>query len=219
MDVFTPEKRSEVMSRIRGRDTKPELALRSMLHRLGYRFTVNGPNNRSLPGKPDLVLPKYHTVIFVHGCFWHGHENCPSFRMPKSRIDFWTAKIARQPGPRPPKRKYPPRPRLARRHHLGMRVENLGGQNLASRQNAATAWLTAGPIKGRAGRREPPLPPSTAGLVPEPEAIRQPFCVGHTESVDSRGKKCNPGGYLITRSSWQPFDDGLTTSSDRSSAY
>lgn len=57
-DVFTPEKRSEVMSRIRGRDTKPELALRSMLHRMGYRFTVNGPKNQSLPGRPDIVLPK-----------------------------------------------------------------------------------------------------------------------------------------------------------------
>ena len=92
-DVFTPEKRSEVMSRIRGHDTKPELALRSMLHRLGYRFTVNGPKNKSLPGKPDIVLPKYRTVIFVHGCFWHGHEHCPAFRLPKSRIDFWKAKI------------------------------------------------------------------------------------------------------------------------------
>ena len=93
-DVFTPEKRSEVMSRIRGRDTKPELALRSMLHRLGYRFTVNGPLNRSLPGKPDLVLPKYRTVIFVHGCFWHGHEHCPAFRIPRSRTEWWTAKIS-----------------------------------------------------------------------------------------------------------------------------
>jgi DNA mismatch endonuclease (patch repair protein) len=93
MDVFTPEKRSEVMSRIRGRDTKPELALRSMLHRLGYRFTVHGPLNRTLPGRPDLVLPKYRTVIFVHGCFWHGHEHCPAFRLPKSRIAFWKAKI------------------------------------------------------------------------------------------------------------------------------
>ena len=92
-DVFTPEKRSEVMSRIRGRDTKPELALRSMLHRLGYRFTVHGPLNRTLSGRPDLVLPKYRTVIFVHGCFWHGHEHCPAFRLPKSRRDFWTAKI------------------------------------------------------------------------------------------------------------------------------
>ena len=93
MDVFTPEKRSEVMSRIRGRDTKPELALRSLLHRAGYRFTVAGPKNKSLPGRPDIVLPKYRTVIFVHGCFWHGHENCPAFRLPKSRLDWWRAKI------------------------------------------------------------------------------------------------------------------------------
>lgn len=92
-DVFTPEKRSEIMSLIRGRDTKPELALRSMLHRLGYRFTVNGPKNKSFPGKPDIVLPKYRTVIFVHVCFWHGHESCPKFRLPKSRIDFWSTKI------------------------------------------------------------------------------------------------------------------------------
>ncbi len=93
MDVFTPEKRSEVMSLIRGRNTKPELAVRCLLHRLGYRFTVHGPKNRSLPGKPDLVLPKYRTVIFVHGCFWHGHENCSYFRLPKSRSAFWKAKI------------------------------------------------------------------------------------------------------------------------------
>ena len=92
-DVFTPEKRSQVMSLIRGRDTKPELALRSMLHRLGYRFTVRGPKNRKLPGKPDIVLPKRRTVIFVHGCFWHGHEHCPAFRLPKSRRAFWKAKI------------------------------------------------------------------------------------------------------------------------------
>jgi DNA mismatch endonuclease (patch repair protein) len=93
MDVFTPQKRSEIMSRIRGRDTKPELAMRSMLHRLGYRFTVNGPLNRSLPGRPDLVLPKYRTVVFVHGCFWHGHPHCPHFRLPKSRSEWWRAKI------------------------------------------------------------------------------------------------------------------------------
>lgn len=92
-DVFSPEKRSEVMSKIRGQDTKPELALRSMLHRLGYRFTVKSARNRSLPGRPDLVLPKFQTVIFVHGCFWHGHEGCPHFRLPKSRRKWWTAKI------------------------------------------------------------------------------------------------------------------------------
>ena len=93
-DVFTPEKRSVIMSRIRGRDTKPELALRSMLHRLGYRFTVNGPKNKSLPGKPDIVLPKYSTVIFVHGCFWHGHEHCSIFRIPKTRTEWWILKIS-----------------------------------------------------------------------------------------------------------------------------
>jgi DNA mismatch endonuclease (patch repair protein) len=93
MDVFTPEKRSEVMSRIRGRNTKPELIVRSMLHQLGYRFTVNGPKNKQLPGRPDIVLPKYDTVIFVHGCFWHGHEYCAFFRLPKSRTEWWTAKI------------------------------------------------------------------------------------------------------------------------------
>jgi DNA mismatch endonuclease (patch repair protein) len=84
-DVFTPEQRSALMARIRGRDTRPELVVRSLLHRQGYRFTVRAPNNRSLPGRPDLVLPKHRCVVFVHGCFWHGHEHCPDFRLPKSR--------------------------------------------------------------------------------------------------------------------------------------
>ena len=92
-DIFTPEKRSEVLSRIRGRETKPELVLRSMLHSLAYRFTVNGPKNKSLPGKPDIILPKYRTVIFDHDCFWHGHENCWILKMPQSRREWWTAKI------------------------------------------------------------------------------------------------------------------------------
>ena len=92
-DIWSPEKRSEVMSRIRGSDTKPELLVRSMLHRLGYRFTVRGPKNKALPGRPDLVLPKHRVVVFVHGCFWHGHEGCPDFKLPKSRTAWWTAKI------------------------------------------------------------------------------------------------------------------------------
>lgn len=92
-DVFTPEKRSEIMSRVRGRETKPERLVRSMLHRFGYRFTVNGPKNQWLPGKPDIVLPKRSTVIFVHGCFWHGHEDCPHARLPKTRRSYWTKKI------------------------------------------------------------------------------------------------------------------------------
>ncbi|GAA5132016.1 DNA mismatch endonuclease Vsr [Luteolibacter yonseiensis] len=92
-DVFTPEKRSEVMAKIRGHDTRPELILRSLLHRHGYRFTIRGPKNKLLPGRPDLVLPKHQTVIFVHGCYWHGHEHCRHFRIPKSRSDWWTLKI------------------------------------------------------------------------------------------------------------------------------
>lgn len=93
-DIFTPEKRSEVMSRIKGRNTKPEIAVRSMLHRLGYRFTVNGPKNRRFPGRPDIVLPKHKVALFVHGCFWHGHEGCRDFRVPKSRTEFWENKIS-----------------------------------------------------------------------------------------------------------------------------
>ena len=93
MDIVSEEQRSYNMSRIRGRNTKPELAVRSMLHSMGYRFTVNGPLNRKLPGKPDIVLPKYKTVIFVHGCFWHGHQGCKDFRIPKTRTEWWQAKI------------------------------------------------------------------------------------------------------------------------------
>lgn len=93
-DIFTPEKRSEVMSKIRGKNTKPEIAVRSMLHRHGYRFTVNGPKNKTLPGRPDIVLPKHRTVIFVHGCFWHGHAGCKDFRIPKTRTTFWENKIS-----------------------------------------------------------------------------------------------------------------------------
>ncbi|MCB1064449.1 MAG: DNA mismatch endonuclease Vsr [Verrucomicrobiae bacterium] len=92
-DVFSKEKRSDIMSRIRRKNTKPELAVRSLLHRLGFRFTVNGAKNRSLPGKPDIVLLKYRTVIFVHGCFWHRHEDCKFSYTPKTRVAFWTRKF------------------------------------------------------------------------------------------------------------------------------
>lgn len=79
-----------MMSGIRGRDTKPEIALRSGLHRLGFRFTLRS----QLPGKPDVVLPKWRTVVFFHGCFWHGHEGCPLFRLPATRTEFWQDKIS-----------------------------------------------------------------------------------------------------------------------------
>ena len=93
VDIWTPEKRSWVMSRIRGKNTKPELTVRALLHGLGYRFTVNGPSNRRLPGKPDIVLPRHRAIVLVHGCFWHGHRGCKHFRLPKSRVAWWREKI------------------------------------------------------------------------------------------------------------------------------
>ncbi len=90
MDILTPEKRSWNMSRIRGRDTKPELALRSALHRLGYRFRLA---DKSLPGRPDIVLPKYKAAVFVHGCFWHRHKGCKYAYNPKSKVEFWQCKF------------------------------------------------------------------------------------------------------------------------------
>ncbi len=80
------------MSHIHSVSTKPELILRHTLWRLGFRYRIN---DRHLPGKPDIVLPKYHTVIFIHGCFWHGHKDCKYYTIPKTNTDFWTAKVAR----------------------------------------------------------------------------------------------------------------------------
>ena len=94
-DKISPQRRSWNMSRIRSLNTKPEIAVRSVLHRNGFRFTVNGPLNKKLPGKPDLVLPRYRTIIFVYGCFWHGHENCKISRIPKTRTDWWKSKIGK----------------------------------------------------------------------------------------------------------------------------
>lgn len=89
-DIFTPKKRSEVMSAIRGRDTRPEREVRSIVHRLGYRFRLNV---RGLPGSPDLVLPRLRTVIFVHGCFWHRHVDCRYATTPSTRRRFWQEKF------------------------------------------------------------------------------------------------------------------------------
>lgn len=90
-DIVSPQKRSEMMSGIRSKNTKPEIIIRKALHRQGFRFRLHGTG---LPGKPDLVFPKYKAVIFTHGCFWHGHE-CPLFKWPSSRPDFWKNKINR----------------------------------------------------------------------------------------------------------------------------
>jgi DNA mismatch endonuclease (patch repair protein) len=90
MDSISREKRADVMSRIRNRDTRPEMALRRLVHGMGYRFRLHA---RDLPGRPDLVLPRHRAVIFMHGCFWHRHPGCPLARMPKSRLDFWRPKL------------------------------------------------------------------------------------------------------------------------------
>ena len=92
MDTLTPEHRSWVMSRIRSKDTKPEKIVRSWLHRNGYRFRLHV---KSLPGHPDIVLPKYRTLIEVRGCFWHRHKGCATATSPKSNIGFWRAKFRR----------------------------------------------------------------------------------------------------------------------------
>ncbi|MBU2704074.1 DNA mismatch endonuclease (patch repair protein) [Sporomusaceae bacterium BoRhaA] len=89
-DVFTPEKRSEVMGKIRSRDTKPEEMVRKWLFFNGFRYRKNVSN---LPGKPDIVLPRYRTVVFVNGCFWHAHEGCRLFVVPKTRREWWLEKL------------------------------------------------------------------------------------------------------------------------------
>jgi DNA mismatch endonuclease (patch repair protein) len=91
-DTLPPDRRSWNMSRIRSQHTKPELIIRSLLHRAGFRFRIQ---NKLLPGSPDIVLPKYKTAVFVHGCFWHRHENCVKARMPGSNQDYWQQKFAR----------------------------------------------------------------------------------------------------------------------------
>lgn len=92
MDRVSPEVRSEIMRRVRGRDTAPELAVRRLLHAHGYRFRLH---RADLPGRPDLFLPRYRTAVFVHGCFWHGHENCKRATVPETQRTFWVDKIRR----------------------------------------------------------------------------------------------------------------------------
>lgn len=91
VDVVSAQKRSEMMSGIRNKDTRPEKIIRSALHLKGYRYRLHV---KKMPGKPDIVMPKFKAVIFVHGCFWHGHD-CHLFKWPSSRIEFWRNKIGR----------------------------------------------------------------------------------------------------------------------------
>lgn len=89
-DRLSKERRSWNMAQIRGKNTKPEVFVRSMLHRMGFRFRIHG---KGLPGKPDIVLPKYKAVIFVHGCFWHRHKGCRNCTTPTSRRQWWLNKL------------------------------------------------------------------------------------------------------------------------------
>lgn len=89
-DKISVEQRSKAMSQVKNKDTQIELRIRSELHKRGFRFRKNVLN---LPGKPDIVLPKYKAVIFVHGCFWHQHVGCPKSRRPTSNVEFWNAKL------------------------------------------------------------------------------------------------------------------------------
>lgn len=91
-DIFSTEKRSDVMSKIKSKNTKPEKVVRSLLFSLGYRFRLHV---KDLLGKPDIVLPKYKTVVWVNGCFWHGHENCKDAGIPKTNSNFWYDKISK----------------------------------------------------------------------------------------------------------------------------
>lgn len=89
-DSLSPAERSERMSRVRNKDTKPELAVRRLVHSMGYRYRLH---SKTLPGHPDLVFAGTRKVIFVHGCFWHRHKGCPNCRLPKSKLDFWVPKL------------------------------------------------------------------------------------------------------------------------------
>ncbi len=89
-DVHSKETRSYNMSRIKSKNTKPEMLVRQFLHKNGFRYRLHV---KDLPGKPDIVLPKYKTVIFIHGCFWHGHEGCKYYVVPKTRTEWWLNKI------------------------------------------------------------------------------------------------------------------------------
>ena|SRR5271157_871644 len=90
MDIYNREKRSQIMANVKSRNTKPEMVVRKLLFSMGYRYRINYSR---LPGKPDIVLPKYHSAIFVHGCFWHHHKGCSKSKYPSTNHEFWVRKI------------------------------------------------------------------------------------------------------------------------------
>ena len=148
-DVFSPEKRSAVMRRVKGKDTTPELKVRKVLTALGARYRLH---RKDLPGKPDIVLPGRRLAVFVHGCFWHGHDCARGARVPKQNRDYWLGKIARNRG-----RDAKSREALAA---LGWRVETIWECEL--KDSAALAQRLSAllsPPSRQAGERRPIMPP------------------------------------------------------------
>lgn len=141
-DIISPEQRSALMSRIRGKDTKIELEVRHGLHALGFRYRLGGAG---LPGRPDIVLPKYRTVVFVHGCFWHQHD-CHLFRLPKTRTEFWKAKVDAN--------RERDRRSEARIAELGWQVETIWECQLRGVSNARIEHVILA-LAQRIGRRRP----------------------------------------------------------------
>jgi DNA mismatch endonuclease (patch repair protein) len=140
-DIFSKKKRSEIMRAVKGRDTKPELKIRRALHARGFRYRLN---DKRLPGSPDLVFPKHRAVLFVHGCFWHGHDCARGKRLPKSNARYWREKIARNV-----KRDAEARAALRR---MGWRVKiswECDLHQLEREANKVAGWLLVSVRKGR----------------------------------------------------------------------
>lgn len=140
-DTFPKKKRSEIMRAVKGRDTGPEMKIRKALHTHGFRYRLN---DRRLPGSPDLVFPKYHAVLFVHGCFWHGHDCARGARTPKTNARYWREKIARNV-----KRDAAACAALRR---LGWRIKiswECDLQDAGGEANKIAGWLLLSTIKGR----------------------------------------------------------------------
>lgn len=152
-DIVDREKRSQMMSNIRSKNTRPEMKLRRALHARGFRYRLH---DQTLPGSPDIVLPKYKVAIFVHGCFWHRHQGCPKAYNPKSNIDQWSTKF---------------RSNVARDFRdtmllraAGWRVITVWECSLTDRQMPKVAdWVSASITSSVSGQLEWPVPPSAAG--------------------------------------------------------
>lgn len=140
-DIFSKKKRSEIMRAVKGRDTKPEITIRKALFAKGFRYRLN---DRRLPGSPDLVFPKHGAVLFVHGCFWHGHDCARGRRLPKSNVVYWREKIARNV-----KRD---KSAIAALRRLGWRVKiswECDLQDVGGAANKIAGWLLLSTSEGR----------------------------------------------------------------------